>query len=123
MTETVSPALSVGEDIFKAVIWDIALDAELAVLFYYCPFLAVPIVQPIITNVAHMISDGLFKRVRKYCDMAAVPFINAERKAAFTSATVSAKIIGMDKGIESPEYKKAKEEARAAWIAHNQFNA
>jgi hypothetical protein len=122
MSTQVNPTLNVAEDLFKSILWDTTLDVALAALFTEVSFLNVWPIKPIITDLAHMISNAFYSKLRLAVDMAAVPFINAERKKAFESATVTTKLIGLDKGVESPEYKKAKENARKLFIAYSQFN-
>jgi hypothetical protein len=122
MSNQVNPALEVAEDLFKSIAWDTALQMALAALFAYVPVLAVPPLKQIISGLAGLASDAFYKFFKMYFDCGAIVFLNAEHQAAFTKATVATKIIGVEKGVASPEYKKSKEAARAAFIAYSHFN-
>ncbi len=107
------PALSTAEQIFKDLIWDPGIKAGELALEGAVPFLALPVVSGLEEFVIKELSDWMFNNFILLIDLTAIKLVNAEHQAAFDKAAVDLKIIAYDKGIDSPEFKAAREDAKA----------
>ena len=123
MTESAYPSLTRFEEIFKELVWNNAIDAALAALFAYCPYLNVPPLRQIINGLTKLIANTFFTYLRLVVDLSAIKLVNAEHQTAFDSASVRLRIISYNKGINSPEFLKAKEEAKIALAKFVRFGA
>lgn len=90
------------------------IEAELVSLCAANPWMSVWPVRQILNGIAQMVTNKIFGKLRLVVDMGAISFVNQEHKAAFDKAAVTLKIIAQDKGIESDEYKRAREDAKTA---------
>lgn len=122
MSESVNPTVTKAQDLFKDLVWDVLVDAELTALFVYVPALKIWPIGPIIKMVAHSFSDKIYSGVRLALDMQTVIFLNNKHYKEFSKATVTLKIIARDKGVDSDEYKNAKRNAKDALASFVHFN-
>ena len=105
MTDQVNPVLKKAEDLFKTLAWDTLVQAALVALkIDFWP----------LNVIFEYFSEKLYELTRLQFDMAMITFINAEHEAAFDKAEVTLKILGQQKGVDSPEYQAAKENAKNA---------
>jgi hypothetical protein len=102
------------EELFKNAVWDNLVAAGLSALFLELPWLAVWPLGPVIRVITKTFSDKLFAALQLLVDLQAITFQNTASKKAFENEAVKLKIIAMDKGINSPEFQKAKEDAKIA---------
>ncbi len=123
MSTTATPTLGLVEDAFKALIWDTSLQVGLAALFTYVPVLNVWPLRRVITDVVQFIGDKLFFALRELIDVSAIQLRNAVHQRAFDRAVVTLKIIAHDKGIESPEFMNARENAKIEFSKFVRFGA
>lgn len=125
MTDVAYPKLTIAENIFKNVVWDNLTASALVALFAApgCGWMALWPMRQIITGTATLITDQLFKILRLYVDLTAIALINAEHKRAFDAAAVKLKVIAHDRGIDSDEFKKAREVAKADFAKFVAFGA
>lgn len=91
-------------------------------LFAQAPFLDAPIIGTINRAVIKKVSGWFFLQIRLFIDITGVRLINNEYQTAFEKASVVLKIIAHDKGIDSNEFKAARENAKAALSKFTQFN-
>jgi len=122
VTTQVNPELGKAESIFKALIWDSVFEAEMIALFSAAPYLNFWPVNSIIRGLLKLGTDQLFSALQLFVDTQTIALVNAEHQRAFDKATVALKIIAKDKGIDSPEFKKAKENAKVALSRFVRFN-
>jgi hypothetical protein len=122
MSTTVNPTLELGEGLFKDLVWDAEIEVALTALFSYAPYLGWPPLRQIISAIIKFAANRFWKQVKLAVDIGAVTILDAQRKAAFDKASVVLKIIAIDKGIDSPEFKKAKDEAKIALSKFAHFN-
>lgn len=113
MTTGVNPVLTGAEDLFKKLVWDNLVTAALT---------AFGVNFSVVRWVVGFFTDKIYEIFRTLFDEGALIFLNEAHKRAFDDATVSLKIIGQQKGIDSDEYKKAKSNAQAALSAFLKFN-
>ena len=112
MTTTAIPSLKIIEDLFKTSIFDPLIEAALITLLG--PLLGVPVVGSLVRYAARAFADKLFETLRLVLDVQAIAFVNEAHKKDFDKAAVTLKIIAHAKGIDSPEYKNAREHAKVA---------
>jgi hypothetical protein len=122
MSEEINKTLSQVEDIFKSVVWDNLIQVALAALFAYAPFLALPVLKPVISYIITMFSDKLFSAAKLAIDLEAIVLINESHKKAYANASVALKIIAHSKGIGSPEFLEARENAKKSFAKFIAFN-
>jgi hypothetical protein len=114
MTTSAYPELSQAEAIFKALIWDNEVKAAEAALFAEVPWLRAWPVGPIVRYVIEHFSDRLYRVGTLYIDTAAIRLVNAEHQCEFDAASTRLMIIAHDKGVDSEDFKKEREDAKAA---------
>ena len=112
MTDQANPSLKYAEDLFKSAIYDPLIDA--ALVSFLGGVLGVPVVGTFVRFVARVFANKLFEAMRLILDLQAIAFVNEGHKKDFDRAAVTLRIIGQSKGIDSPEFKTARENAKAA---------
>jgi hypothetical protein len=122
MSLTVNPSLEIGEKLFKDLLWDNAVDACLVLLFADQPWMNLPPVKWIVTTITHKATDALFSSFKLFVDLKAISIINDRARDEFTKEALRLKSIAKTKGIDSPEFRKAREDAKAALAKHCHFN-
>ncbi len=103
-------------DLFKRLVWDRLVDLAVKkiatkVLVRLPAWLAGPLGW-IIGEVVTWIASEIFSVVKEFIAFEAIAFINKEHQVAFDRASVELKILAMQKGIDSIEYKEAREHAK-----------
>lgn len=114
MTENANPGLGIGEGLFKDLFWDLSVQAALTALFAYVPVLNVWPLRGIVTGIITLFTDKMYSLMKLLIDVTAIKFTNGEHQRAFDSAAVKLKIIAHDRGIDSDEFRKAREDAKAS---------
>ena len=123
MTETAHPVLDEVEHIIKKVLWDSFTTVGVNAFFAWAPWLAIPVVRPAVNFILVSFSDFLFSVFKENVDMAAIPIINKQYKDKFTRASVTLKIIARDKGIDSDDFKYARQLAKDSLDKFIHWNA
>ena len=101
-------------DQFKDLIWDMVVRALLTKLLAAVPFLAWGPLAPLVSFVITQIADKIYDLIVEYIEFSSISIRNLEHRKAFDAASVKLKILARDKGIDSEEFKKAREEQRKA---------
>lgn len=113
MTTIVTPSIGRAEDLFKSFVWDNIVTAALTSLgLNFWP----------LNSILRFISTKIFDQIRLAFDLSAIVFLNQLHKDAFDREMVKLKIVAVDHGIDSEEFKKAKEDAKAVlakFVAYN----
>lgn len=122
MTQSVTPAIGTVEDLFQSLVWDNLVQAGLTALFVQVPFFAMWPIAPIIRYLTNLFASQLFSQMRLTVDLGLISLLNAQAARAFEDASVTLKIIGQEKGIDSDEFKKARSDAKAALAQFVRFN-
>lgn len=105
MTEIANPALGKIEDLVKDLAWDNLVKATLVYLkLDFWP----------VNAIATLFTDKLYESLRTTVDLAAISLVNEHHQRGFDRALVTLAIVARDKGMESDEYRKAKENAKTA---------
>lgn len=100
------------EDLFKSFVWDKLVELVVQRIFFELPFLAWGPLGAITKIAIVFFSDKLYVHIKLCVDMNVISFMNREHQQAYDRAGVELKIIAMQKGIESPEFKEAREKAK-----------
>ena len=102
------------EKIFKDLIWDPAVAAWNASLKIAFPFLRLPVLGQIQNLILKTVADWVFSSFVLLVDVVAIRLVNSEHQREYDNASI--KLMGAaDKfGENSPEFKKAREDAKAA---------
>jgi hypothetical protein len=123
VTENANPGLGKAQDYFKDFVWDTAVDAAIITpLFAAVPVLAIWLVNAMIRYLVHFAADKLYAGIKLLVDLQAIAFVNNQHRKAFDSAAVTLKIIARNKGIDSEEFRKAKENAKIALSEYVRFH-
>jgi hypothetical protein len=113
MSDDAYKKLGLAEAIFKDLIWDNLIRAGKAALFSAAPWMSVWPLGPMINLLIDMFTDKLYEGLRLAIDLEAIVFVNEAHRRAYDKAAVTLKILAQEKGIDSPEFKNAKEYAKA----------
>jgi uncharacterized protein (DUF2342 family) len=97
-------------DVFKDLVWGAMVAAAKSALFAAVPWLAWGPLGVFLGWVIGMAADYLYDAVKMAIDLKLIVFKNEEHRKAFDAASVKLKIIAGGKGIDSPEFKEAREE-------------
>lgn len=122
MSESVNPKLTAVEDIFKGGVWNPIENAAKAALFVEVPWLKIWPLGPLVSYALDRYSEKVFNGFRTDADVAAIQLLNQSRKLEFVQASVKLKILALDKGANSPEFQKAKDDAIAAIAQFGSYN-
>lgn len=105
MSEIANPTLGKAEDLFKSFVWTPFIDGLLTQHgLNWWPLSAM----------ARLLTDKIFEKLRLIVDLGAISFVNKEHEKAFNTESVKLHIIAKAKGLDSPEYREAKERAKDA---------
>lgn len=112
MTVQVNPALSEIESIFKNVVWDPLFAAGETWLIAEVPALKLPILSTLEHATIQEISDYTFGLVKEFIDIEYIVLKDNHAQKIYTGAVVSLKALALQKGIDSDDFKKARDQAR-----------
>jgi hypothetical protein len=97
-------------DIFKELVWDVLVKAAIGQLFAALPFLAWGPIGIVVSWALTLFANKLYEGVKEFVNLQAIVLRNEAHQRAYDRASVSLKIIAQQKGIESPEFKNARED-------------
>lgn len=122
MTNVAYKPLSAAERIFKDLIWTPGVLAGELAIEGAVPFFALPVIKNIEEGVVNALSDWFFNQFILLIDVTAIRLVNAAHQAAYDSASLQLKVIAYDNGIDSDEFKKARDAAKLALSKFTQFS-
>jgi hypothetical protein len=108
-------------DQFKDLVWDVLVRALITKLLAAVPWLVGPL-GGIAGLIIGLVGDMLYNLITQYIEFSSIAIRNLEHRRAFDAASVKLKILARDKGIDSEEFKKARDEQRKALSAFVRFN-
>lgn len=106
-------AISIG-DAFKDLVWDNLVKAAISELFTAAPYLAWGPVGWVVSFTLTYFAGKLYGAIVLAVSLEATVIKNEALRSAYDKAQVTLKIIAHDKGIDSKEFKDAKEDAKLA---------
>lgn len=108
--------------IFKQLIWDQLIAALIKRLFAEIPFLAWGPVGIIVKWLIMTLGDKIFEAVKLQIQLEAIVLRNAAHQKAFEQAATNLRIIAVDRGVDSEEFKNAREAHKKALAAFIRFD-
>lgn len=100
--------------IFKSLVWDNLVKFAIQQLFLAVPLLGWGPLGYIVSWVITFIADKLFIALKLAVDLEVIVLRNEEHKREYTLAAIQLKLIAKEKGLNSPEFKKAREKQQEA---------
>jgi hypothetical protein len=122
MTTGANEGLDRAEQIFKDLVWTPAVHSSLEAYLIANGLGFFPVRQ-IILAVADSFTEYFYANLKMIVDTSAIEFVNDQHASMYAKASVTLSVIAHDKGIESDEYKKARDEARAALSQFTRFGS
>lgn len=110
-------------DIFKEFVWDAVVALAVKQLFTLVPFLAWGPIGVVVGWIAGLLADQLYKALKLFVDMNLIPLKNEKHRKAFDDAGVKLKIIAKGSGIDSAEFKGARDAHKKALAEFVKFAA
>lgn len=120
MTTQVNQTLTNAENIFKSLVWDNFLNAELAALYTAYPYL-IPF-KFIISGIVKIVSNKIFNALVLFTDVTTIKLLDDRAEAAFKTESIKLQIIASNEGITSDTFIKARDAAALAQSAFTQFH-
>lgn len=111
------PELHEAEELFKGSVWDTLVDFGLSALFAEIPFLGLPVIRDLIKWVIHKFTNTLYTALTEILDLKYVVLKNLGLQKKFTEIALRLKGIAIEHGIDSEEFKNAREEHKKALAA------
>ena len=97
------------EQLFRSLVWDNLIKAAIKRVFMAVPFLAMGPLGKITVYILTKFADKLYVVLKEEVDVQRIIFRNRKLGREFGRASVKLKIIAKSKGIDSNEFKNARE--------------
>lgn len=110
------------EQVFKDLVWNPGVKALEIQLDTAIPILNIPVVHQLEEGLIEMVGNLIFSTLVMVVDVEAIRLVNDEHQAAYTDAALKLRVIGHDKGIDSDEFKKARDDAKADLSRFTEFS-
>ena len=107
MSTGVTSKLTQEEQLFKTLIWDPLITAGETALFAALPVLNAPVLGTLDHAALSSLSDWIFSQICLFIDITTIRLQNSAYQSAYDQASESLKIIALDKGVDSDDYKTA----------------
>lgn len=114
MSNTAYPKLDQVQSAFKDLVWDNVVQAGITALFAQVPWLNAWPIGGAVRYLLTLFADKIFDSVKLSIDLQAIVLVNQEHKVAYNKELAKLKIVAREKGIESPEFAKERENAKKA---------
>lgn len=122
MTEQVNPKLTAVQEAFKATIWNNAITALKTELFVAVPALNIPVLRSIVSGIISLFAGKVYKYIVLQVDIGAIRLSNTRAHYEYAQASKRLVAIANNQGIDSDEFKKARDEAAAALSDFTRIN-
>ncbi len=99
-------------DTFRELVWDNLVAAALSSLYAAHPILGWGPIRMLIEYVVDRFGDALYGVLKEFMNLREIAFNKAEDRALFDKASVTLLILEREKGLESKEYKNAREHGK-----------
>ena len=114
MTTSANPALGKVEDAVEQLGLFALTQVGLTALFTVVPVLGVWPLGSIIRGLTKMLAEKLFAYIRLVIDLKVIRFVNDQNQATFEREVLKLKVLARGYGMDSEEFKKGRESAKAA---------
>lgn len=85
------------------------------------PFLNLPVIKQLDETAIEAVADWIFSQVVLLIDIAAIRLVSAAHQSAYEHASIQLAVVAQEKGIDSAEFKQARDKARAALSSFTQL--
>jgi len=127
MGETENPKTGILEinagDLFKDLVWSAIIKAATSALTKAIPFLAFGPMPLITSLVVGLVGDFVYDQLKDVYNFQSVAIKNEMHRREFDSAGLKLKLIARDKGIQSDEFKEARQKYADALAKFVRFDA
>lgn len=96
-------------DIFKEFVWGPLVKYAISLAVSKLPFLGLPIINPIFGVLVGWVAGLLYDAGKEFVDFEVIGFKNEKHKNAYSAANVELRYLAVKNGIDSAEYKAARE--------------
>lgn len=100
--------------LFKSLVWDTLVKVALQQLFLAVPLLGWGPIGYVVSWVVVKLTDKLYDVTKTAVDLEVIVLRNEEHRREYAVAAVKLKLIAKSKGVDSPEFKNAREEHQQA---------
>jgi len=114
-------AVDVG-DLFKDLVWTAIKDLILSRLALMVPILMWGPIGIFTSFLVGIILSWVYDAVKMAIDLQVIKFTNEKHQAAYDRASIALKLIARDKGINSPEFKEARDVHKKELAVFVKFN-
>ena len=97
------------DQLFRSLVWDNLVKAAIKRVFMAVPFLAIGPLGVITKFIIIKIANKIYEVLKETVDLQLIVFKNYRLKKEFDRASVMLKIIAQGKGVDSNEFKDARE--------------
>ena len=122
MSESVNPGVDRVQNAINDLLWEPLTEAALVALFAEVPVLAVWPLKQIISGFVRWVSRLLWEQIDLYTDLAAVHLLNAKHRSEFDRESVRLRMIAVESGVDSEDFRKARDEATKTFAKFIRFN-
>lgn len=105
--------MELGE-IAKELVWDVAVEVALRDLFAAVPLLAWGPVGFVVSWAMRKLSAKIYAALDQAATLEVISMRNGSHRKAHDAASVRLKVIALKSGIESPEFREERENAKRA---------
>lgn len=99
-----------GLDTFKDLVFDPLVNGAISKLLARAAWLSWGPVAFIVTQVVTLVANFLYKEFRELVNIGTIKLMNAEHQMAYEKASVAEYMAYKSKGLDSPEFRKAREQ-------------
>lgn len=110
------------EALFQSLIWNPLVSAALIAIKTAIPFLNIFPLNILVDWIGQMLAGKLFSGIALQLNLAEISFHNSEQLKAYSNASIELKTIAQQKGVNSPDYAVALENAKSALASFVKFN-
>lgn len=111
MTDVAFKPLTQIELIFRDLVWRPMIKAGEVWIEGNVPILAFPGIKQISEELVEQLADWTFEQIRMFIDIAAIKLVSSAHQSAYDQASLELRIIAINKGIDSQEFKNARDKA------------
>lgn len=123
MVQSASIGAVAAGDLFKTLVWDGVVMAATKALIAAVPFLGFGPLGIVTGVVVSIFANFVYEQLKGIYDFESIGFKNEAHRQAYDDAGVKLKLIARDHGIDSPEFKQAREVHREALSVFVQFHS
>lgn len=123
MTDSAFRKLTDAEQAFKTLVWDTGIAFGEKYLETQVPFFSLPVIKQMEEETIKLVTDAIWNSIVMFLDLSAISFVNAAHQAEYERASLKLRIILKEKGMNSPEFQKAKEEDAKAFADFVRYGA